>query len=121
MRLLHAVTKELHEFYGAATPPYAILSHTWREEEVLFQDIVNGFPKEPKNNKKQDFKKILDCCRQATKDGLEWVWIDTCTIDKSSSSELSEAINSMFRWYREAKVCYAYLDGFSMKLETKTG
>ncbi|KAI6138370.1 hypothetical protein BKA82DRAFT_58501, partial [Pisolithus tinctorius] len=46
----------------------------------------------------------------AVKDGYEWLWIDTCCIDKRSSSELSEAINSMFRWYRDAQVCYAYLN-----------
>jgi hypothetical protein len=35
--------------------------------------------------------------------------VDTCCIDKKSSAELSEAINSMFRWYKNAAVCYAYL------------
>ena len=55
------------------------------------------------------YKKILDTCLQAQKDGYEWVWVDTCCIDKRSSAELSEAINSMYRWYANAKVCYAYL------------
>ena len=34
---------------------------------------------------------------------------DLCCIDKTSSAELSEAINSMYRWYQESGVCYAYL------------
>lgn len=59
---------------------------------------------------KQGIEKILNCCNVAMKDGYNYIWIDTCCIDKSSSAELSEAINSMFRWYREAGVCYAYLD-----------
>ena len=44
------------------------------------------------------------------KDGLSHAWIDTCCIDKSSSAELSEAINSMYTWYEVAQVCYAYLE-----------
>ena len=55
------------------------------------------------------YKKIVDTCEQAEKDGYEWVWVDTCCIDKRSSAELSEAINSMYRWYANAKICYAYL------------
>ncbi len=43
-------------------------------------------------------------------DGVRYIWIDTCCIDKSSSAELSEAINSMYRWYEESVVCYAYLE-----------
>lgn len=55
------------------------------------------------------YKKIVGCCEQASADGYEWVWIDTCCIDKRSSAELSEAINSMYRWYWQAAVCYAHL------------
>jgi len=55
------------------------------------------------------YRKILDSCKQAQKDGYERLWVDTCCIDKRSSAELSEAINSMYRWYENARVCYAYL------------
>ncbi|KAF4825699.1 Vegetative incompatibility protein HET-E-1 [Colletotrichum siamense] len=58
---------------------------------------------------KQGYAKLHDSCRQACLDKLEWIWIDTCCIDKTSSAELSEAINTMFRWYQEAVVCYAFL------------
>jgi hypothetical protein len=102
MRLLHAKTKSLEEFFGKDIPPYAILSHTWDPNEVTFKDI-------DRNGYKSGSTKINGCCRQAVKDGLEYVWIDTCCIDKSSSAELSEAINSMWLWYQEAKACYAYL------------
>ena len=53
--------------------------------------------------------KIRGCCELAEKHGYRWAWIDTCCIDKTSSAELSEAINSMFDWYRQAAVCYVYL------------
>ncbi|OBZ69015.1 hypothetical protein A0H81_11370 [Grifola frondosa] len=87
-------------------PPYAILSHVWREEEVLFHHVQHL-----ENAKKLlGFYKILGCCAKAMQDGYEWVWIDTCCIDKTSSSELSEAINSMYAWYNKSQVCYAYLD-----------
>ena len=55
------------------------------------------------------YRKIWDTCQQAKKDGYEWVWVDTCCIDKRSSAELSEAINSMYRWYENSRICYAYL------------
>jgi hypothetical protein len=102
MRLLNAKTKRLEEFFEKDIPPYAILSHTWGKDEVLFKDITKG----RYNN---DSDKIEGCCREALGSGFDYVWIDTCCIDKRSSAELSEAINSMFDWYGRAAVCYAYL------------
>ncbi|KAK6823224.1 hypothetical protein RU639_005953 [Aspergillus parasiticus] len=84
--------------------PYAILSHTWGPDEATLQNI-----NEPSVSSSMGYKKIEQCCSVARKMGYEYVWIDTCCIDKTSSAELSEAINSMFAWYQEAKVCYAYL------------
>ena len=93
-------------------PPYAILSHTWGEdnEEVTFQDLTQGIGKS-----KAGYRKIRFCGKQAARDGLQYVWIDSCCIDKSSSTELSEALNSMFRWYREAAQCYVYLSDVSTR------
>ncbi|TBU26281.1 HET-domain-containing protein [Dichomitus squalens] len=53
--------------------------------------------------------KIREACRVAREAGYDYLWIDSCCIDKTSSSELSEAINSMYLWYGIAKECYAYL------------
>ncbi|KAI0472244.1 heterokaryon incompatibility protein-domain-containing protein [Xylaria cf. heliscus] len=53
--------------------------------------------------------KILNSCLEARKDGLDYLWVDTNCIDKTSSAELSEAINSMYTWYRNSAICYAYL------------
>ncbi|KAI3547734.1 HET domain-containing protein [Colletotrichum abscissum] len=103
MRLLETETLTLHEFVEGHVPEYAILSHTWGEEEVLFRDLENG------PSDKAGWIKIQSACRVAYKRGYDWIWIDTCCIDKASSSELSEAINSMFRWYKEAAICLAYL------------
>ncbi|KAI1741052.1 HET-domain-containing protein [Xylaria scruposa] len=108
MWLLNVHTREMKEFIShKQIPPYAILSHTWGDEEVSFND----WQYKPREHveRKAGYKKIDKCCQQAIADGLNWVWVDTCCIDKSSSAELSEAINSMFRWYRNANVCYAYL------------
>ncbi|KAI1759228.1 HET-domain-containing protein [Hypoxylon sp. FL1150] len=105
MRLLDTRSLELEEFFDEDIPPYAILSHTWlKRGEVMFQDM-----RDPAREGKPGFAKIKSCCAQAWEDGHRWVWIDTCCIDKTSSAELSEAINSMYRWYAEAEVCYAYL------------
>lgn len=103
MRLLDSNTLELHTFY-ADIPLYAILSHTWTDDEVIFEEIGTS-----EAEKKLGFQKIKRCCTQAASDGYRFVWIDTCCIDKRSSTELSEAINSMYNWYENAQVCYAYL------------
>ena len=104
MRLLDVRTLELKTFVDNI-PPYAILSHCWEDEEVVFSDIAHL---EQAKNKK-GFAKIEKTCELAVADGLEYAWVDTCCIDKSSSAELSEAINSMFAWYRASGKCYAYL------------
>jgi hypothetical protein len=99
----HLASEAVENYYGDP-PPYAILSHTWGREEVSLQDLS-----QPEVSRKEGFKKIRYCCEQSLKDKVEFAWVDTCCIDKSSSAELSEAINSMFRWYLNARVCYAYL------------
>jgi hypothetical protein len=108
MRLLRVKDGEfsLVERMGNAIPPYAILSHTWgkNEDEVTFQEIVEG-----ERCDKYGWHKIDFCGKQAIEDGFEYFWIDTCCIDKSSSNELGEAINSMFHWYKDASICYVYL------------
>ncbi|CZR70205.1 uncharacterized protein PAC_20106 [Phialocephala subalpina] len=107
MRLLNVKTLKFKEFIGEVgdgIPPYAILSHTWGTEEVSYSDHLSH-----QSESKEGHQKILRCCEVAESEGFQYVWIDTCCIDKSSSAELSEAINSMFQWYRDAGICYAYL------------
>jgi hypothetical protein len=109
MRLLEANSSggySLTEFIGRDIPPYAILSHTWGPdaEEVSSQDIRNGTA-----STKAGYSKIQFCSDQAARHGLRYCWVDTCCIDKSSSAELSEAINSMYAWYHNAARCYVYL------------
>jgi hypothetical protein len=106
MHLLHARTGELREFHGYEIPAYAILSHVWEEGEVTYQDMQAS---RSQAAKKAGFSKISQTCRKALRESLEYAWVDTCCIDKSSSAELTEAINSMFRWYQKAETCYVYL------------
>ncbi|KIL92404.1 hypothetical protein FAVG1_04815 [Fusarium avenaceum] len=114
MRLLSAVDGELSltEFVGDNIPPYTILSHTWGKdnEEVTFHDMIEG-----KGKSKIGYEKLRFCERQSAKDNIDFFWVDTCCIDKSSSAELSEAINSMFRWYHNAVKCYVYLPDVSIR------
>jgi len=105
MRLLNVHSLQLEEFFHLRDPPpYAILSHTWDETEVAFQDLKSRSARYHRG-----FHKINFACLQAIEDGLQYIWIDSCCIDKSSSAELSEAINSMFHWYGRAAICYAFL------------
>lgn len=112
MRLLNATTFELKMFMGAEAdiPPYAILSHTWETTEIVFEDIKTQSYQNLARN--YAFQKVFQCCLQARKDNFQYVWIDTCCIDKSSSAELSEAINSMFKYYAQSSKCYVYLADF---------
>ncbi|KAH9224947.1 heterokaryon incompatibility protein-domain-containing protein [Leptodontidium sp. 2 PMI_412] len=120
MRLLHRDDEGnlvLTEFFGDTVPPYAALSHTWGAagEEVILSDIANA-----QTCHKRGWEKIKFCEKQAASHGLKYFWVDTCCIDKSSSAELTEAINSMFRWYREAARCYAFLADVSTASQDTT-
>ncbi|KIK23743.1 hypothetical protein PISMIDRAFT_53047, partial [Pisolithus microcarpus 441] len=92
---------------------YAILSHRWGAE-VNHEEMIGLMKMEEEEREevkqRHGYQKIIKSCEQAAKDGYEWLWVDTCCIDKRSSAELSEAINSMYRWYENAQICYAYLN-----------
>ncbi len=108
MWLLDAATHELCEFFGSQIPPYAILSHTWGppSEEVSFRELQD----QPGRAKlKPGYSKIHAVCAEAIEHRYRYTWVDSCCIDKSSSAELSEAINSMFKWYQSAGVCMVHL------------
>jgi hypothetical protein len=96
----------LAEFFESDIPKYAILSHRWGAEEVTFKDLMDSTST---SKSKAGYGKIQFCGEQAKRNGLQYFWVDTCCIDKSNSTELTEAINSMFRWYQDATKCYVYL------------
>jgi hypothetical protein len=99
----------LRSSWAGAGPPYAILSHTWEQEEILLADIRDGTAES-----KKGYAKLIGCCKKAAEYGFDWVWIDTCCIDKTSSAELSEAINSMYDWYESSTTCFTYLQDVSV-------
>lgn len=82
--------------------------HTWNDEEVTFNEIQDPTSSKAASNAR--WAKIHGACAKASRDGYGYMWMDTCCIDKSSSSELSEAVNSMFLWYQKADICYTYLN-----------
>lgn len=104
MRLLNTTSLEFEEFFNSNIPNYAILSHRWGPKEVSFKEMrKHAAPPGP------GLAKIKNFCQMAKNNGLKWAWIDTCCIDKRSSAELTETINSMYKWYACSAVCYAYL------------
>lgn len=112
MRLINIYTLELEEFFTAEIPYYYILSHRWGPDEVSYKEYVKK-----KKTDSPGYRKIIDACdfartwqsSQEIRLEVRYLWIDTCCIDKRSSAELSEAINSMFKWYQKARVCFVYL------------
>ncbi|KAF2724132.1 HET-domain-containing protein [Polychaeton citri CBS 116435] len=116
MRLLDTTSYDFESFTDTEVPKYAILSHRWGSEEVSYQDMQQDTYKD-----KLGFAKIKDCCAMAKSRGIGWAWIDTCCIDKTSSAELSEAINAMFQWYQNAEECYAYLSDVPASTTRKDG
>lgn len=108
MRLINIDTMSM-EFFAGQKPEYAILSHTWEEEEVTFQDFLQP----EKARKMKGYTKILRTCHIAREHNFNYAWVDTCCIDKTSSAELSEAINSMFKWYANSAIAIVYLGDFN--------
>ena len=112
MRLLktslgHDRQLEWIEAWDEGIPPYAILSHTWSivsSDEVTFRDILDGTA-----SKRPAYAKVTGAMNLARTEGHQYIWIDTLCIDKTSSAELSEAINSMYTYYSKAGVCYVYM------------
>ncbi len=122
MRFIDTSSLRLVEIDESSSPRYAVLSHTWGQEsdEISFSDMkilqVNNMRRVEAVQPilaKSGFAKIRDSALLALGQGINYIWIDTCCIDKTSSAELSEAINSMFRWYQNSVVCYALLSDVS--------
>ncbi|KAK7439826.1 hypothetical protein VKT23_017397 [Stygiomarasmius scandens] len=114
-RLIDTQTLTLVEFSkDDVIPPYAILSHTWCEGEVVYEQF-----KAPQQNGqlklKSGYKKIRAACQQARQDGLCYIWIDTCCIIQGNHDDVSANITSMFGYYQNAEVCYAYLEDVCTK------
>ncbi|KAI1325475.1 HET-domain-containing protein [Xylariaceae sp. FL0255] len=113
MRLLNVLSLDFKEVTDPKFSGYAILSHTWVEgQEVSFQDWLLWRQKSPgweEIERRSGHTKILDACEMTKEYNLEYLWVDTNCIDKVSSADLSEAINSMFKWYAKAAICFAYL------------
>ena len=110
MWLINTVKWQLVEVVSPETAPdFAILSHTWGDEEVSFQDFSQE-PHSDRTKAKSGYRKIQQFCQIALRDfELLYCWVDTCCIDKKSSAELSEAINSMYTYYQQSDVCIVYL------------
>jgi hypothetical protein len=113
MRLINVFTLEMEVFISDVIPEYAIFSHMWGPQEVTLQDWMDRSTAVAMAG----YAKIHGACLQAAREGIKYVWVDTNCIDKTSSAELSEAINSMFRWYRHSKVCYVYLADIDTPVE----
>lgn len=171
MRLVNSYSLEFREFETGSCPPYAILSHTWGGEEVLYQDMLwiqdyrrthesdslstndEGESQERSSARsgnaasgsrlparslsdgdeecppyeeveetstedqstarslraRHGYQKILKIAEHCRVSQIGFFWIDTCCIDKSNGMEVSEAVLSAYKWYREATVCFVYL------------
>lgn len=108
MRLIQTSTLTLHHFHDQEIPEFAALSHTWGAEEITFQEFESK-----SSTHKFGYEKVSLFCSLCVQRNIQWAWADTVCIDKTNSAELSEAINSMFLWYRRSIVCFAYLDDLS--------
>ncbi len=105
MWLINTSTLTLEHVLQPDACRFAILSHTWEKDEVSFQDMA--FPARAKQ--KAGFSKIEWTCKLALLREIKYAWVDTCCINKRSSAELTEAINSMFHWYKISSVCFVFL------------
>jgi hypothetical protein len=105
------------------TISYAILSHTWSEnndDEISYEEFMSKSIKELQHEKPIGHAKLQFCAERIAEDRLEYFWIDTCCINRGSSEELGESITSMFSWYRNAIKCYVFLTDVSIARETQS-
>jgi hypothetical protein len=103
MWLLNTHTLKLEAFLSRI-PEYAILSHRWEEaEELSFGDVTAEY------QHLKGYQKVVAFCEEARRARFRYVWVETCCIDKKSSAELGEAINSMYMWYKRTAECFVYL------------
>ncbi|KAK4891245.1 hypothetical protein LTR27_010182 [Elasticomyces elasticus] len=122
MRLLQLKTLEFEEFFDDDIPPYAILSHRWSKHEISHKDLrkkrdltsagyakIEGFVAVAQRRFQPAFMRTPSGVLHWQDTEVEWGWHDTVCIDKSSSSDLSEAINSMWRYYEHSTFCAVYL------------
>ncbi|KAE8443025.1 hypothetical protein EG329_002419 [Mollisiaceae sp. DMI_Dod_QoI] len=117
MWLINTSSFALEFVSDAEVCEYAILSHTWGQDEISFKDMADvGLART-----KPGFQKLEKTCELARSRGLQYAWVDTCCIDKSSSAELTEAINSMFQWYKTAEACFVYLSDYDDQFESESG
>ncbi|THV01903.1 hypothetical protein K435DRAFT_376728 [Dendrothele bispora CBS 962.96] len=133
-RLIDTRTRRLVEFAesGAVIPPYAILSHRWLHgEEATFQEFMELQTKSSpislarlgclghrdtvtqerrqELKRKSGFRKIFAACQKARDDGFDFIWIDTCCLDKTNHEEIATNIKFMYSFYQNSEVCYVYL------------
>ena len=110
----HPTEKELKR---QQTTPYVILSHVWMENEIKYEDMENFqvVRASPFCDQSQSASKIVGACQKVLdydNGEIGHLWMDTVWINKHDPAELSAAINSMYRWYKGAEACFAYLDDF---------
>ncbi|KAF5347667.1 hypothetical protein D9758_014873 [Tetrapyrgos nigripes] len=122
MRLLRTSTPDpVLQYFSSYPPPYAILSHTWGDDEVLFQDVMNDFRRDAKKSRGGPGWQKLEASRRFALDrGFEYIWNDTCCIDKESSAELTESLNSMFKYYEDSSLCVAFISDVSSSMAEET-
>ena len=116
MRLVNTSTYRFEEFSDRCIPPYAILSHRWDRREATYQSYRCRHGKHAAG-----IRKIADFCEfvRRQRPPLQYIWVDTCCIDKRNSVELMEAMNSMYAWYENARICYVYLRDLPPKEEAR--
>ncbi|THU87562.1 hypothetical protein K435DRAFT_681500, partial [Dendrothele bispora CBS 962.96] len=114
-RLIETRTGRFADFSSRPPRPYAILSHRWlHDEEVTFNDYLHVHL-QPSTRKKLGYRKIVQACKKAASEQLEYIWIDTCCIDRSNHNELTRNVKSMYSYYHNSEVCYVYLADIKVK------
>ncbi|KAL4078956.1 hypothetical protein V8B97DRAFT_1097792 [Scleroderma yunnanense] len=109
------LNKVLKHFYGTELDgiQYAVLSHCFcatEEQELRFNEIRDlSIDAAGKLEKHVGYQKIVWGCNKAHTDGIEWLWAAPCCVSWENSTDLSKAVNSMYRWYANSVHCYAYL------------
>ncbi|KAK3341963.1 hypothetical protein B0T25DRAFT_356513 [Lasiosphaeria hispida] len=103
MRLINTASLDFEEYIRNEPPEYAILSHTHGDDDLRYRGWL-----QPQSCQEHLGQKRLcqnhQSIRAGERSSFKYIWIDNVCINKDSSADLSEAINSMSTWYHRAAV-----------------
>ncbi|KAG9309794.1 hypothetical protein JVU11DRAFT_10170 [Chiua virens] len=96
------IRREVKRYYR-----YVMFSHKWENGEPCF--IQSGTSRYMSWNHRLRTSSFRTLCKLVRDFEFQWVWSDTCCIDKKDNVVLQESLVAMFTWYHGSSLTLVYL------------